>query len=178
METQLDIYVDEELLNPKILILRDISYYGIEDEEVSGGTLDIQYPGTNSFMSYDIPSGFFEIVNSNVLEITNECSRNLAELPDGIWTIKYSIEGGKFVEYSFLRNVQQRIKYANTFCSLNTNKCSYREYKDKFDDLKEINNFITAAKYLAYCCKYDKAIQLYEVANELLENFYDDCNCK
>jgi hypothetical protein len=176
METQLDIYVDEELLNPNILILKDISYYNPEIE-VSGGLLDILIPGSDSYLTYEVPSGFFEIINSNTLEITNDCSSNLAELPDGIWTIKYSVEGGYFVEYSFLRNTQQKIKYANSFCSLDINKCSHREYKAKFDDLKEINNLINAAKYLAYCCKYDRATKLYNIANELLDNLFDNCNC-
>lgn len=178
METQLDIYIDEELLNPRILIIRDISYYA-EDSEVTGGILDIQYPGSEEVLSFDIASGFFEIINSNTLGITSDCgSQNLADLPDGIWTIKYSVSEDVFVEVTFLRNTLQRVKYANAFCYLDSNKCSYKEYQSKFNDLKEINNMINAAKYLAYCCKYEKAIKLYNIAESLLDQFTGDCNCR
>lgn len=180
MISQLDIYVDNELLNPRILVVKDASFYN-PDIEPSGGFIELQYPGSEDYISFDIASGFVEIINSNTLGITNtQSSKNLADLPDGIWTLNYSIcpNDELFVEYTFLRNVLQKIKYANAYCKLDLNKCSKRDYENLFAELKEIWNLIKAAEYSAYCCKYSKAIEMYNIADKALDKFSGNCNCK
>lgn len=179
MQTQLDIYVDTELLNPRILIVKEASYYN-PDDEVTGGVMDIKYPGSDDVLYFDVATGFTEIINSNTIGMTTSCSENLGDLPDGIWEIKYSIYpyADNFVELTYLRNTLQKIKYVNAYCSLDLNKCTKSAYNSKFEELRSIWNFIKAAEYSAYCCKYDTAIKMYNIAEAMLDKFTGDCNCK
>lgn len=179
MISQLDIYVDTQLLNPKILVVKDASFYN-PDIEVSGGFIEIQYPGSNNYVSFDVLSGFTEILNSNTLGITNvNSASNLADLPDGIYTIKYAIcpYDELFVELTFLRNTLQLIDYVNAYCKLDLNKCSVKDYDKALSELQQIYALIKAAEYSAYCCKYEQAITLYNKADSLLEKLGGDCNC-
>lgn len=110
MISQLDIKV-EELLNSKILIVKDASWYNPE-VPVTNARIDLQYPGSTDYFSIPVGKNFTYVINSNALNITNVThSDNLSELPDGIWTIKYSIcpNDELFVEYTFLRNTKQLI---------------------------------------------------------------------
>lgn len=180
MISQLDIYVDKDLLNPKILTVRDTSYYE-EDYEVTGGLLEISYPGSNVIVEIDdVLSGFFQIINSNTLGITNaQTSSNLADLPDGIWTLRYSIDPNDelFVEYTFLRNTLQMVDYVNAYCKLDIRLCEEKHYKEKLEKLKDIYNLIKAAEYYVDCCRNSDAIKVYNKASQLLEEFHDDCHC-
>lgn len=177
METQPDIYVDKDLLNPKVMTVRDISYYD-PDSEVTGGLLEISYPGSDVIIEIDEPTGFFQIINSNVLGITSSCgSRNLADLPDGLWVLKYSIDEDHYVEYKFLRNTLQLITYNNAYCSLDIRKCEERHYKQRLDQLRDIYNLIRAAEYFAECCRYTDSIKVYNTVEQLLADFTSDCGC-
>lgn len=178
MISQLDIYI-ESILNPKILIVKDASWYN-PDINPTNGKLDLQYPGSNQYFSIPVGKNFTFIINSNTLNITNVTnSSNLAELPDGIWTIRYSIcpNDELFVEYTFLRNVKQLIKWHNLYCSLQIDKCAKRKYLEELQKLREIKDIIDAAKYMADCGKYEKSIELYNYADSLLDKFSSNCNC-
>ena len=125
MISQLDIKV-EELLNSKILIVKDASWYNPEIA-VTNARIDLQYPGSTDYFSIPVGKNFNYVINSNTLNITNVThSDNLSELPDGIWTIKYSIcpNDELFVEYTFLRNTKQLIKWHNLYCSIQIDRCA------------------------------------------------------
>lgn len=180
MVSQLDIYVDKDLINPKILPVQDISFYE-ENYEVTGGLLEISYPGSSVIVEIeDVPSGFFQIINSNTIGITNTTfSKNLGDLPDGIWTIRYSINPNDelFVEYTFLRNTLQLIDYNNAYCQLDINLCEEKSYKEKLQKLKDIYNLIKASEYFVDCCKHKEGLKVYNKVSDLLKDFHSDCNC-
>jgi hypothetical protein len=178
MISQLDIKV-EELLNSKILIVKDASWYNPE-VPVTNARIDLQYPGSTDYFSIPVGKNFTYVINSNTLNITNVAhSDNLSELPDGIWTIKYSIcpNDELFVEYTFLRNTKQLIKWHNLYCSLQIDRCAKKKYLEELKKLREIKDIIDAAKYLADCGKYEKSIELYDYADTLLSEFSSNCNC-
>jgi len=178
MISQLDIYL-EDILNPKILVVKDASFYN-KDITPTNGKLDLQYPGSEQYFSIPVGKNFSFVINSNTLNITNtKKSDNLSELPDGIWTIKYSIcpNDKLFVEYTFLRNIKQLIKWNNLYCSLQIDKCAKKKYLEELQKLREIRDIIDAAKYMADCGKYEKSLELYNYADSLINEFSSNCNC-
>ena len=179
MISQLDIYI-EKILNPKILVVKDCSFYNPEIV-VTKAKLDLQYPNSNEYVNIPVGKNFSYIINSNTIGLTNVNNSDvLSDLPDGLWTIKYSIcpNDELYVEYTFLRNVKQLIKYHNLFCQIEIDKCNKKQYSEDLKKIREIKDLIDAAQYLADDCgKYEKAIELYNYADSLLNEFTDDCKC-
>ncbi|MCA9495585.1 MAG: hypothetical protein KC589_01470 [Nanoarchaeota archaeon] len=178
MITQLDIYIDE-VLNPKLLIIKDTSWYN-PDIVPSNGVIDVKNPIDNKIYSIPVGKDFLFTVNSNTLNITNVSDfKQLKELPDGIWTVKYSICPNQelFVEYSFLRNTKQTIKWMNLYCKLDLEKCNKKNYQEELKSLRDIKDLIDAAKYKADCGKYEQSLELYDRANQLLDSFSGKCKC-
>lgn len=178
MITQLDIYI-EDTLNPKSLIIKDCSWYN-PDINPTNGVIDIKYPTSNKYISIPTGINFTKIINSNTLQITNVNKfENLSDLLDGIWYAKYSIcpNNELFVEYTFLRNTKQLIKFYNLYCSLQSEKCSRKNFKEDLKKINEIKDMIDASKYLAECGKYKKSIDLYNEIDELLNDVEENCNC-
>lgn len=179
MISQLDIYI-EKILNPKLLIVKDASYYN-SDIAVTNAKLDLQYPSSHQYVNIPVGKGFTYIINSNTIGLTSvNNSDALADLPDGLWTIKYSIcpNDELYVEYTFLRNVKQLIKYHNLFCQIEIDRCNKKHYFDDLKTIRDIKDLIDAAQYLADDCgKYEKAIELYNYADGLLSEFTKDCKC-
>lgn len=179
MISQLDIYI-EKILNPKLLIVKDASWYN-PDVAVTNAKLDLQYPNSTSYVNIPVGKNFTYMINSNTIGLTNVSrSDALAELPDGIWTIKYSICPNEelFVEYTFLRNVKQLIRYHNLFCQIEIERCNRKQYSEDLETIRGIKDIIDAAEYLANDCgKYEKAIELYDYADGLLNEFTKDCKC-
>ena len=70
----------------------------------------------------------FTLINSQFNWINKQTIQMLlADLPtDGLWTIKYSIcpNAELYVEYTFLRNVKQLIKYHSLFCQIEIDRCN------------------------------------------------------
>lgn len=179
MISQLDIYI-EKILNPKLLIVKDASYYN-SDVAVTNAKLDLQYPNSNEYVNIPVGKNFSYIINSNTIGLTNVTnSEALSDLPDGLWTIKYSIcpNDELYVEYTFLRNVKQLIKYHNLFCQIEVDRCNKKQYLEDLKKIREIKDLIDAAQYLANDCgKYEKSIELYDYADSLLNEFTNDCKC-
>ncbi len=178
MISQLDFYI-EEILNPKVLIIRDASFYN-PDIVPTGAQLTVQYPGSDRYVTIPVSTNFTYTINSNTLGITSVLtSEGLVELPDGLWTIRYSIcpNDELFVEYTFLRNTKQLIKYYNLFCSLEIQKCNKKEYEKELEKLRLIKQKIDAAKYLADCEKFTQSLELYDAVCILLNELTSTCKC-
>ena len=179
MISQLDIYI-EKILNPKILVVKDCSFYNPEIV-VTKAKLDLQYPNSSNYVNIPVGKNFSYIINSNTIGLTNVTNSDaLSDLPDGIWTIKYSIcpNDELYVEYTFLRNIKQLIKYYNLFCQIEIDKCNKKQYLEDLKKIREIKDLIDAAQYLADDCgKYEKSIELYNEAEEMLNEFTNDCKC-
>jgi len=179
MISQLDIYI-EKILNTKILVVKDCSFYNPEIV-VTKAKLDLQYPNSSNYVNIPVGKNFSYIINSNTIGLTNVTNSDaLSDLPDGIWTIKYSIcpNDELYVEYTFLRNIKQLIKYHNLFCQIEIDKCNKKQYLEDLKKIREIKDLIDAAQYLADDCgKYEKSIELYNEAEEMLNEFTNDCKC-
>jgi len=179
MISQLDIYI-EKILNPKLLIVKDASWYN-PDIAVTNAKLDLQYPNSLDYVNIPVGKNFTYVINSNTIGLTNVTRTDaLSELPDGLWTIKYSIcpNDELYVEYTFLRNIKQLIKYHNLFCQIEIDKCNKKHYLEDLKTIRSIKDIIDAAQYLADDCgKYEKAIELYNYADSLLNEFTKDCKC-
>lgn len=178
MVSQIDINI-EEVLNPKVLIVNDVSFYN-PDVEVSNSFMEIRFPGSVKYVHIPVAKEFRYIINSNTLGITNVThSELLAELPDGLYVINYSIcpNAELFVEYKFLRNTQQLVKWHNAYCSLELEKCNRKQYAEELEKLREIKEYILAAKMLAECNRYTDAINLYNATEEMLNAFEGKCKC-
>lgn len=179
MISQLDIYI-ENILNPKILVVKDCSYYN-PDIVVTNAKLDLKYPNSDTYINIPVGKNFSYIINSNTLGLTNVTNSDaLSDLPDGLWTIEYSIcpNDELYVEFTFLRNIKQLIKYYNLFCQIEIDKCNKKHYLEDLKKIREIKDLIDAAQYLANDCgKYEKSIELYNEAEEMLNEFTNDCKC-
>lgn len=178
MISQLDFYI-EDVLNPKVLIIKDSSFYN-PDIVPTNPQLVIQYPGSQNYVITSAGINFTYTINSNTIGLTHVyTSSALADLPDGLWTIKYSIcpNDDLFVEYTFLRNTKQLIKYHNLFCSLEIQKCNRKEYEEELKKLRELKQKIDAAVYLAECGKYNQAIELYDANCHTLDSMSQTCKC-
>jgi len=179
MISQLDIYI-EKILNPKLLIVKDASWYN-PDIAVTNAKLDLQYPNSLDYVNIPVGKNFTYVINSNTIGLTNVTRTDaLSELPDGLWTIKYSIcpNDELFVEYTFLRNVKQLIKFHNLYCQIEIEKCNKKNYLEDLKTIRSIKDIIDAAQYMADDCgKYEKAIELYDYADGLLSEFTKDCKC-
>lgn len=179
MISQLDIYI-EKILNPKLLIVKDASWYN-PDIAVTNAKLDLQYPNSSDYVNIPVGKNFTYVINSNTIGLTNVTRADaLSELPDGLWTIKYSIcpNDELFVEYTFLRNVKQLIKFHNLYCQIEIEKCNKKNYLEDLKTIRSIKDIIDAAQYMADDCgKYEKAIELYDYADGLLDEFTKDCKC-
>lgn len=179
MISQLDIYI-EKILNPKLLIIKDASYYN-PDIVVTNAKLDLQYPNSSNYVNIPVGKNFSYVINSNTIGLTNVINSNgLSDLPEGIWTIKYSIcpNDELYVEYTFLRNIKQLIKYYNLFCKIEIDKCNRKQYLEDLKKIREIKDIIDASQYLADDCgKYEKSIELYDEAEKMLNEFTNDCQC-
>ncbi len=179
MISQLDIYI-EKILNSKLLIVKDASYYN-PDIAVTNAKLDLQYPNSNSYINIPVGKNFTYIINSNTIGLTDVNRTDaLAELPDGLWTIRYSIcpNDELFVEYTFLRNVKQLIRFHNLYCQIEIEKCQRKHYLEDLETIRGIKDIIDAAQYMADDCgKYEKALELYDYADSLLDEFTQDCKC-
>lgn len=178
MISQLDIYI-EKFLNPKLLIVKDASWYN-PDVAVTKAKLELQYPNSKEFVNIPVGKNFTYLINSNTINLTNSTHTDaLAILPDGLWTIKYSIcpSDELFVEYTFLRNVNQLIRFNNLYCQIEIDKCNKKHYLEDLNSIREIKDLIDAAEYLAECGKYEKSIELFNYADEMLRYFTKDCKC-
>lgn len=170
-----------DTLNPTIFRLSDASVYNV-NMPVECAVLQITPPGYQESVSFEnIREQPFLNLTACDLEIqTTDCGRNFANLPDGIYVIRYSVAPREivYVEYNHLRVTNLMNRYLKILCSVNLNACEPNEdVENKLKVLREIKAYIDAAKAKAEICQEPKkSIELYSYAKKLLSKF--DCkNC-
>lgn len=158
--------------NRKTIAVGDTSFYPT-GFSILNPTYEITPP---SFVKKNIqfsPSGFM-LLNSNDLEITcdaEEC--NLSDLPDGIWTIKASISPANkyFKEKTFIRVDNLKTKFAKAFLTAELGMCHPTlQARDK-EILDEANFYIEGAIAEANKCNNKMAMEYYDEANKILDNY-------
>jgi len=146
---------------------------------VSNSNIEITAPGFRK-VSANFVAKSVNVYNANNINIC-AAGEPLSPLPDGIWTVKYSIAPNNllFVEKSFIRTEVIECKYAKAFLKLDLSECDNEIKKSRKQILKKIRLFIDGAVASANDCDLEGAMKLYNKANEMLDRFIDgECDCK
>jgi len=97
------------------------------------------------------------------------------EIPDGMYTIRYSVAPNSVVNviYYHLRTTNILNEYYKELCKLQLSQCEQtREQKQKLDDLRYIKSLIDAAKAKTeYCHANDQGNDMYNYAKKLLAKY-------
>ncbi len=168
-----------ETNNIKVFRIADTSAYA--DMPITCGVLQIKSPGFNITQQLDVLPHFNLVLNACSLGIQSEgCGSSAANLPDGIYQIRYSVSPNDkvFVEYAHLRITATMNKYYKILCDLELAACEPDAVvKDRLEKLREIRSFIDAAKaQVEYCHDLEKGIELLKYAQSQLNKFsLTDC---
>lgn len=173
-------YIDSN--NPKTFRLIDDSEYNPKIT-VTSPTLEITPPGFNYPTVFNVKPYFNMVLNASILNILKVKSNSLlADLPDGIYGIKYSISPSAelFVEYDYFRTVKLREKFSRIMCGLLDKKRDYtvREFEEVKQEILWIDQLIDSSKYKVEICEEpEKGILLYNEASYLLDKYISCLTC-
>lgn len=167
--------------NPKTFRINDSSEY-ISNIPVTNAVVQILPPGATTVREYSVQPGFSIIVNaSNLRIIRAKKASDLTDLPDGLFTIKYSVNPNakNYVEYYYLHNAGQYQRYIALICDLYSKKdvLPYKEFASRREELWKIGKIIKDAKALVEeCGKNSDGLKLYRECTELLDSYQSNCN--
>jgi hypothetical protein len=170
-----------DVMNPCIIKLFDTSVYA-DSMPVVCPTLNITVPGFNYSSQLEVTQDFNLTLTACDLNLqTDGCdTSSYANLPDGIYVIKYSVSPNEYVyvEYNHLRITRALLKYRAIMCELDVAACDPpTSVKTKLDKLREIKSYLEAAKAkVEDCHEPKKGMMLYDYAVKLL-NKMDCVNC-
>jgi hypothetical protein len=155
--------------------IADSSYYP-PGFAIINPTLEITAP---SFPKVTLPynTGNLNIFNSNDLNLTCVSDPGLlAHLPDGIWTIKMTVNPilSWFKEKSFLRTTEIRYKVGVALMNTDLVVCTQDLKKQKMAYLDEIYYSIDCAVAAANQCNSLVAMTLYQQAHKMLHNLINN----
>lgn len=135
----------------KILRLADNSLYN-PALAVTNAILEITPPGYDCPIIFNVEKYFNTAFNSSSLKLIPSLETSqLTNLPDGVYTIKYSIKPNNslFVEYDLLRTCQATYSYINELCKLFEARCtlSTKSFELKLSRLRWIKELLEASKF-------------------------------
>lgn len=174
-----------ETNNCSVFRVVDTSIYD-EHVPVTCAKLEITSPGFNEPVVIDVvlsedpntnaPINFSYILNGCTLGIqTANCGQVSERLPDGIYTIRYSVSPNDkvFVEYYYLRTCMTNNKYFNELCKLELAACEPQpEVKAQLNELRMIKSFIDAAKAkVEQCNDLQEGMELLMYAQTRLQKY-------
>ena len=166
--------------NCQVFRIFDTSIY-TEDLDVTCAKLEITSPGFNEPVVIEVPIiNFNYVLNACSLGIqTSNCGTTSQRLPDGIYTIRYSVSPNDkvYVEYYYLRVCQTLNKYFNKLCELELAACEPEpDVKEDLAELRLIKSFIDAAKVkVEECNSPDQGMELLMYAQKRLQKLMDEC---
>lgn len=145
---------------------------------VTAPTIQIDVPG---FGVVTLPFNVndFNIYTSTNLGI-NELSGGMLPLPDGVYTITYSVAPAyqNYVTKNIMRVDQLQETFDNAFMKLDMMECDLAIKKQQKVTLDSIYYFIQGSIAAANTCALDTANKLYNQASNMLNNFIkNNCNC-
>lgn len=166
--------------NPRTIGIADSSIYE-SNFTIAAPTLEITPPG---FTKVAVPfvAGSVNIFNSNNLFITEVLDQaSLANLPDGIYKIKYSVQPAitNYVEKSFMRVDTIKCQYSKARLSIDLDgctNCSSNEIKRKESVLQRVRLLVEGSIASANQCDELGAMRKYKQAQELLKSI-SNCEC-
>lgn len=175
---QLDI---QESNNLKVFRIQDSSEYNSQIP-VECGIVEITVPGFKYSKKFDVKQYFNFALNASLLDIAKVRNyRQLVDLPDGIYNIKYSIKPNQVlnVEYNYFRITKILERYAKVTCEFldQRSKLTRKDFVEKQKDLFWIKLLIDSSKYkVEECDEIEKGIELYNEASDLLKKYvYSHC---
>jgi hypothetical protein len=170
-----------DVMNTCIIKIFDTSIYATGMPVVCP-KVDITVPGFVYASEIAVTPGFNLTITACDLGLqTTGCdTSNYANLPDGIYIIKYSVSPNEYVyaEYNYLRITQAMIKYQKVLCEIDVADCEPpANIKEKLNKLTMIKQYLEAAKNkVEICHEPDKGMRLYKYAMKLL-NKMNCTNC-
>lgn len=164
--------------NTKVFRVADTSLY-TDQLPVDCGLLQITSPGFNQPVNIDVQKGFNLVLNGCTLGIQVGGCDQAQILPDGIYTIRFSISPNSsvYTEYQHLRITQTNNLYYKELCKLELAACEpAADIKEKLKELNLIRNFVDAAKAkVEYCHDPAAGMELLIYAQKRLMRYVDDC---
>lgn len=174
------------VMNPCILKIFDTSVYN-DIVPIICPALNITVPGYNysiqlegADMTEFLTNGHITLTACDLNIQLTDCGSQYADLPDGIYVIKYSVSPNDqvYVEYNYLRVTQAMNKYYKILCDVDANACDPPlKIKQKLEELRFIKMYLDAAKSkVEFCHEPQKGMSLYNYALKLL-NKMSCSNC-
>lgn len=165
-----------ETNNCKVFRVIDTSIYD-GHLDVTCAQLEITSPGFNEPVVIEVAvPNFNYVLNACTLGIqTAGCGTTSKTLPDGIYTVVYSVSPNEevYVKYHYLRVCQTVNKYFNKLCELEMAACEPEaDVKDELAELRLIKSFIDAAKAkVEQCDDLEAGMELLIYAQNRLQKF-------
>ena len=167
------------VMNTCILKIMDTSVYS-DLLPVTCPTLNVTVPGfaysvqlEGTQMTEFVASGHITLTACNLNLQTTNCGTQYANLPDGIYVIKYSVSPNDqvFVEYNYLRVTSALNLYYTKLGELDVKACEPdQEIKSKLAEMRLIKSMIDAAKAkVEYCHNPKQGYELFVYALKRLE---------
>lgn len=168
------------VMNPCILKLLDTSVYlNNAILPITCPTLNITVPGFSysnqiegDAMTDFVNYGHITLTACDLQLQTTDCGTQYADLPDGIYIIKYSVSPNDqvYVEYNHMRITQAMNKYYKVLCDVDANACEPpAKVKQKLEQLRLIKMYLEASKAkVEFCHEPQKGMSLYNYALKLL----------
>lgn len=179
---ELYLEISDDCKNEKVLRVFDTSHYC--DEVIENYLLEVLAPRKDTWTPFFVQKNFSLALNSSSLRYSKVSTvEELRELPDGIYEFKQSYKPNihTLVHYYHLRTVVLQQKVKKQWDNLISDHCkiSREEFHVHRDKLREIEEFILAAKFkVEECLDKKKGKELYDWAEKLLEQYTNECQCK
>lgn len=161
--------------NPKTLRIFDESLYN-ENIKISCARLEVTPPGFDYPVVFDVEPYFNLVLNAATLGLARVSKyTDLADLPDGVYKIRYSIAPNDkvWVEYEYLRATQLYNQVNAAYCRTKlSNLDPNRDQNKQIKSILSIRQYIDAAKAeVEFCGNRDKGLEIYEYAARELSKF-------
>ncbi len=160
----------------------DTSHYCDEDD-LQNYLIEVLPVNKDKWITFHVQKNFSLVLNSSNLGYrkVTEVS-HLRDLPDGIYEFMQSYKPNQptLVHFYHLRVIELRHKLSVQWDNLlkDTCKLSQEEFHRQREKLREIDEYIMAAKYKVEECNEKKeGKELYEWAIKLLERYTNECQC-
>ncbi len=140
-------------------------------------TLEVLAPGHDTFTTDFTPSSL-QVFTSTTLGVSCEWC-DTQDLPDGIWTFKYSIYPAYryYVEKTFVRVDLLQAKLDKYYLLLDFTQCDEQIKREDKLTLDSIQTFINGAIAAGNKCVNATFNSLYKKANTMLDNYINNKSC-
>jgi hypothetical protein len=167
--------------NVKVLRVFDTSYWA--GDAIENYLIEVLPVNRSKWVTFHVQKGFSLAMNSSSLGYRRVADDSqLVGIPDGIYEIKQSYKPNihTLQHYYHLRVAELRKKIRSEWDKLvdNTCKISREEFNTNRDKLRDIEEYLLAAKYKVEECHQKKeGKELYEWAVKQLEIYTNECQC-